>query len=228
MTRSLKMKYAIIAAAATATILSGCSSMNPFGGDETAGLPLPEEATVPVKDKRITADFKDQGLILHYTMTGKLEKIDIYGTAPAWAGNHVVLAELDAKEKLLKFVYGESMDTNTQRQILAKTLEKAQDNTLNRFDNNNDLIFDARELEREFERSDNTPAAEPSNSSRRIAHRIESAVLEKAVTLTSQGRLTGMHKVDDGVSTSGRYYWAKYEWDERSQATSMLMRNKMK
>ena len=154
------MKYAIFAAAAAATILSGCSG-NPFSKDAPSGLPQPEEASVPVKDKRITADFKDQGLILHYTVTGKLEKIDIYGTAPAWAGNHVILAELDAKEKLLKFVYGESMDTQTQRQILAKTLEKAQDNTLNSFENNNNLTFDARELEREFERADNTQQLNP-------------------------------------------------------------------
>lgn len=226
------MKYSILAVAvASALILGGCSSL---GGKDKAALTPSEDTNVAVKDTRITTDFRDQGLILTYTMTGNLEKIEVYGVAPAWAGNYAIQAELDAKEKLLKFVHGESMSSDTKKQLLAKTLDKARDNTVNRFQNNNDLTFDARLLEREFELTQAAPTATapaestPSNTSQRIAHRIESAITQKVVSLSSSGRLTGLHKTEDGSSKNGKFYWAKYEWSDRSQATSQMMRLKMK
>jgi hypothetical protein len=215
------MKHALIAVAVVAALgLTACSS-NP----KNPGFAQPEDTKTPVKDARIATDFRDQGLRLHYTLMGNLERIEVFGVAPAWQGNHTIRAEMDAKEKLLKFVHGESMTSDTKTRILSKTLDRAKDQTLNRFETNSDFQFDAKEIEKEF---NNNEGAQPDNTSRRTADRIENTMLQKTQTLVSSGRLTGLHKVGDSVSKDGRYYIAKYEWSERNQATADTLRARMK
>lgn len=202
----------------------GCSST-----PKTASLDKPaEETKVPVKDARISTEFRDQGIKLHYSLMGKLEKIEVIGIAPAWKGNHTILAELDAKEKLVKFVHGESMKSDTKNRIITKTLDRARDQTLNRFESNNEFDFDASDIEQEFNRNEGAAPGQPDNTSRRTAERIERSLVQKTVILTSQGRLRGLRKVGDSVSKDGRYYIARYEWSEKAENVADQLRNRWK
>lgn len=223
------MKPTYLALALCAAIgLSACSSNKP---PANTGMPAAADTKVAVKDRVVAAHFKDQGIELHYTMMGKLEKIYVWGVAPAWKGQDQmrVLAELDAKIKLMKFVHGEQADSSQRAQIIARSLDKARDNTLNRFDSNTsqsaDFSFDAVQIEEEIQR---TPgASNEDNTTRRIAETIDRTVIDQVQTLTASGRLRGVIKVDDGRSRDGKMYFAKYEWSEKTQAASQFMRERM-
>lgn len=220
-------KHILTVAVVAALGVSGCSSTKPPAG--SADLPQPSEARTAVKDRTVAAHFRDRGIELHYSMMGKLEKVVVWGVAPAWKANYEILAELDAKAKLTKFIHGEQNSNEIRAEIISRSLDKARDNTLNRFDSNTsqdaDFSFDAAEIEAEIQRG--APAIGEDNTSRRIADRVERTMLNTVQTLTSSGRLAGVIKVDDGRSRDGRYYFAKYEWSDRSQATGQYLRERM-
>ena len=64
------MKQSLIALAVFGTIgLVGCGSTS-----KPTALDQPVEYKTPVKDAKITTEFMDNGIKLHYTLLGKLEK----------------------------------------------------------------------------------------------------------------------------------------------------------
>jgi len=221
-------KHILTLAVVAALGVSGCSSTKPPAG--AGDLTPPTEAKTAVKDRVVAAHFRDRGIEVHYSMTGKLEKVVVWGVAPAWKANFDILAELDAKTKLVKFVHGETISNEIRAEIISRGLDKARDNTLNRFDSNTsqaaDFSFDAAQIEADIERGVPAPVGDD-NTSRRIADRVERTMLNTVQTLTSSGRLAGVIKVDDGRSRDGRYYFAKYEWSDRSQDTGQYMRGRM-
>lgn len=221
-------KHIIAVAVVAALGITGCSSTKPPAG--ATDLPQPSEARTAVKDRTVAAHFRDRGIELHYSMMGKLEKVIVWGVAPAWKANYEILAELDAKSKLTKFIHGESNSNEIRAEIISRSLDKARDNTLNRFDSatsqDTDFSFDAGQIEAEIRRGEPAPQGDD-NTSRRIADRVERTMLNTVQTLTSSGRLQGVIKVDDGRSRDGRYYFAKYEWSDRTQEASQYLRGRM-
>jgi hypothetical protein len=106
---------------------------------------------------------------------------------------------------------------------MAKSLDKARDNTLNRFKSNDDnLNFDSRELENAG------PENSTNNTSRRIADRVENTLVTTVTNITAKGRLTGVRKVRDSVVQDGKLYVAVYQWSEKDQATSEFIRGRMR
>ena len=214
-------KTALAMSMAAMITLTGCGSLG-FGSKEQALTP-PSDSQTAVRDGTISTEFKDEGIKLFYTFTGKLDRIEVYGLAPAWKGNVDVLAEADAMDKLVKFVHGKTVSTDRRVKIMAKSLDKARDNTLNRFKSNDDnLNFDSRELENAG--SENTS----NNASRRIADRVENTLVNTVTTITAKGRLTGVRKVRDSVVQDGKLYVAVYQWSEKDQATSEFIRGRMR
>ena len=214
-------KTALAISMAAMITLTGCGSLG-FGSKEQALTP-PSDSQTAVRDGTISTEFKDEGIKLFYTFTGKLDRIEVYGLAPAWKGNVDVLAEADAMDKLVKFVHGKTVSTDRRVKIMAKSLDKARDNTLNRFKSNDDnLNFDSRELENAG--SENTS----NNTSRRIADRVENTLVNTVTTITAKGRLTGVRKVRDSVVQDGKMYVAVYQWSEKDQATSEFVRGRMR
>jgi hypothetical protein len=216
------MKRSLVALAViSALVVSGCSSTK-----NKTSAEVREESSAPVKEARISTDFRDQGIKIHYTMTGKLEKIEVYGTAPVWKGNYTVIAEMDAKEKLVKFVHGENVSSDRRMRILGRSLDRAKDDSLVRTESSqSDFSFDAGELERD---ADLEPNNNDSSSQQRAAQRLERTVVETMTTITASGRLTAVIKVGDQVSRDGRTYIARYEWSEKNQGVAEFMRNRMK
>ena len=214
-------KTALAMSMAAMITLTGCGSLG-FGSKEQALTP-PSDSQTAVRDGTISTEFKDEGIKLFYTFTGKLDRIEVYGLAPAWKGNVDVLAEADAMDKLVKFVHGKTVSTDRRVKIMAKSLDKARDNTLNRFKSNDDnLNFDSRELENAG--SENTS----NNTSRRIADRVENTLVNTVTTITAKGRLTGVRKISDSVVQDGKLYVAVYQWSEKDQATSEFIRGRMR
>ena len=212
-------KTALAMSMAAMITVTGCGS---FGSKQQALTP-PSDSQTAVRDGTISTEFKDQGIKLFYTFTGNLDRIEVYGLAPAWKGNVDVLAEADAMDKLVKFVHGQTVSTDRRVKIMAKSLDKARDNTLNRFKSNDDnLNFDSRELENSG--SENTS----NNTSRRIADRVENTLVNTVTTITAKGRLTGVRKVRDSVVQDGKLYVAVYQWSEKDQATSEFIRGRMR
>jgi len=214
-------KTALAMSMAAMITVTGCGSLG-FGSKEQALTP-PSDSQTAVRDGTISTEFKDEGIKLFYTFTGNLDRIEVYGLAPAWKGNVDVLAEADAMDKLVKFVHGKTVSTDRRVKIMAKSLDKARDNTLNRFKSNDDnLNFDSKELENAG--SENTS----NNTSRRIADRVENTLVTTVTTITAKGRLTGVRKVRDSVVQDGKMYVAVYQWSEKDQATSEFVRGRMR
>ena len=218
------MNKTIIAVALVAALgLAGCSSTP----KPTAAVP--EDTRTAVKDTTISTDFRDQGIKVHYSITGKLEKIEVIGTAPVWKGNHTILAELDAKEKLVKFVHGEDVSSERRVRIIARSLDRAQDSTLNQIENNlSEINFNADELDQEESRGNTITPGGDDNASRRTAKRVDRTLVDAVTLVTSSGRLRGVIKIGDAVSRDGKFYTAKYEWSERTNNASEFMRSRMK
>ena len=220
-------KHMLVAAMAAALAITGCSSTKPqlSGNDVQA----PSDTKVAVKDRTVAAHFRDRGIELHYTWSGELEKVIVWGVAQAWLPSFERIAELDAKQKLVKFLHGETVSSETRQEIVSKALEKARDNTLNRFDSNTsrdaDFSFDSATIEAEIQSG---PAVTgDDNTSRRIAERLERTMINTAIALRSEGRLVGVIKIDDGRSRDGRFYFAKYEYSAKTRAASQQIRQQM-
>jgi major membrane immunogen (membrane-anchored lipoprotein) len=212
-------KTALAMSMAAMITVTGCGS---FGSKQQALTP-PSDSQTAVKDGTISTEFKDEGIKLFYTLTGNLDRIEVYGLAPAWKGNVDVLAEADAMDKLVKFVHGQTVSTDRRVKIMAKSLDKARDNSLNRFKSNDDnLNFDSRELENAG------PENSTNNTSRRIADRVENTLVTTVTNITAKGRLTGVRKVKDSVVQDGKLYVAVYQWSEKDQATSEFIRGRMR
>lgn len=223
----------ILASVIMLAVLSGCGS---FG--KRAGLDPAEDTTTPVKDVKISTDFRDQGVRVVYTLTGAIDRIEVMGMAPAWRGNVDIVAEADAMDKLVKFVHGQTISSDRRNRIITHTLDRARDNTLNQFRTVDGTVnFDARKAAEEMEREEGTtaPAAnnaregkEATNTSRRVADRVEKGLVEATTTITASGRLTGVRKIRDQVVQGGRYYVAVYQWSPRDQKTSETVRQLMR
>ena len=220
-------KHIVALAVVTALGISGCSSTKPPSANQD--LAAPSDTKVAVKDRTVAAHFRDRGIELHYTWSGELEKAIVWGVAQAWQPQFERIAELDAKQKLVKFLHGETVSSETRQEIIGRALEKARDNTLNRFDSNTsqdaDFSFDAATIEAEIQRGPVTGNSD--NTSRRIAERVERTLINTALTLRSEGRLVGVIKIDDGRSRDGRFYFAKYEWSPKTRAASETIRRQM-
>ena len=230
--RRLSMKRAFITILLASTILTACSSAKNTGFEQAQGN------QVAVMDQKITTEYSDKGIILHYTLFGKLESIEVYGVAAAWKSNPEILAEADAKEKLVKFVFGEQVDSDRNVKILAKSLEKARDNAVNNITTGitgTDNSFMSSQLEAELLKEEATQGRtniaddkDKDNTSRRVAERLDDTITEALTRITAGGRLVGVRKVGDQILDNGRLYVAKYVWSEDDAKAAGGIRKIMK
>lgn len=218
------MKKTALAMALVAALgLSACSSTKTAGG-----LNPPSDSQVAVKDTQISTDFKDEGIKVYYTLMGNLDRIEVYGMAPSWRGNVDIIAEADAMDKLVKFVHGKTVSSERRVKIMTKTLDRARDNTLNKFKTvDGTVAFNAADVENDMPTGSGEESSKD-NTSRRIADRVENTLVNTVNTITARGRLTGVRKIGDRVVADGKIYVAVYQWSEKDQATSEFIRSKMR
>jgi len=218
----------ILAVAVASALISGCSttSMNPFGNKPVTSVSQPSENGTAVKDTTVGL-INDEGVKIVYTLLGNIKRIEVYGVAAAWKGNVEILAEADAKERLVKYLYDEQVDTRRSVEVITRTLDKARDNALNPI-GEDELTFDAEEIEAEVEQEVQYAQKDrEDNTSRRIAERVEETKIRALTKITSGGTLRGVRKVGYEIRDDGKTYVAKYEWSPKGQETANEVRNLM-
>ena len=200
------------------TIITACTAPT------TGGVPT------SLKEQKLETEFKDEGIKLFYTFTGKIEKIEIFGQADAWKGEFDTLAEADALAKLVKFIYGSEVNTQRRVKILTYALEKAGDTSKINDENNTSSKTD-QELEEEFtniEKKNNYNSEITDHSLRQAASRINKNIMETITTITAKGRLTGVRKVRDSQTNNGKTYSAVYQWSDKDQSAAESISDRMK
>ena len=224
------MNKTLIAVAIMAGLgLTACSSTKPLGKNDPDAQPVarPSDSRAPLKDTRISTEFKDEGVKLYFSADGTLERLEVIGVAPSWKGKVDVLAEMDAMDKLVKFVHGQTMTTDRKVRIMTRAIDRARDATMNRIASTEQVQnFSAEELE--SAEPGPSEARSQDNTSRRNASRLENTVVETVQSITAGGRLTGVRKIGDRTVDDGRTYVAVYQWSERDQATSEFIRGRMR
>jgi hypothetical protein len=217
------MKKTVIALSLLAAIgVTGCSTT------KDAGVKAPVESTTAIKDTRIVTEFADEGVKLHYTFTGKLEKIEVFGVAPAWKGNYTILAEADAMDKLVKFVHGKDVSSQRRVKVISRSIERAADSTLNKFQSNDSTVaFKASDLESEAPANNDGEFTTKTNTAKRNASVVDQTLVDTVTNITARGRLTGVRKARDMKVDDGKTYVAVYEWSENQQATADFIRDRM-
>jgi len=183
------------------------------------------ESIKHLQDRQVATDFTDEGIKVTYTLTGKLEKIEVYGQADAWKGNVEALAEADALAKLAKFVHGTNVSTERRTKIMGLAIERAQDSISNRASDANGVIdFTDKELEQE---TANRPAPSSESNAEKSASIVNKTMVTTITVITSKGRLTGLRKIKDFTQNNGKLYVAVYQWSDKDQATSQYLREQM-
>ena len=222
----------LLAIAVSATLLGGCSSagLNPFGGDRDYTVSQPVDNTTAVKDQTVSV-INDEGIKIFYTLTGDLDRIEVYGMADAWKGDGQtleILTEADAKERLVKYLYDTKVNSSRSVEVIARTLDQARDDALNRVENGlapqTVVNFDEEQVEQEVATQ---PTPKTDNTSRRVAERIEETKVNALTRVTSGGTLRGMRKIRSEVRNEGKTYVAVYQWSEKDQDTANQIRKKM-
>lgn len=206
-----------------AVALVGCSTT------KQAGINPGDVA--PVKEQRLSTDFKREGVRVTYTFGGEVEKIESFGYADVWRGQYRIVAEADAKDKLIKFLRGETVDTQRLTKTIAKSIERSQDNTLNKFRTVEGAInvTDVEINEEESKQADKPNEDENSkeNTALRKASINNAVQVVSTITVTSSGRLTAVYKERGGVIDDGKTYQAVYVWTPKQQNAARYITNVM-
>ena len=218
----------ILATALVVSVISGCASVNPFSNSQST-VKQPEDNLTAIKDQTV-ALAGDEGIKIYYTLLGDLERIEVYGVADAWKGNVEIRAEADAKERLVKYLYEEKVNSRRNIEVIARTLDKARDDALNKIENDMPVAsiveFKQDSIESEIAQSP-APNNSNDNTSRRVAERIEETKVTAITSIVASGSLRGMRKIGERLSNDGKKYIAIYEWSTKGQATANEIRRKM-
>lgn len=227
----------LLAVAVAASFLGGCSSvgnLNPFSKDKDYVVEQPNSNTTAVKDQTVNLS-EGEGISIEYTLLGNLEKIEITGTVDSWkcansANTCEIMAEADAKERLIKYLYQERVTSNRSVEVIAKTLDQARDDATNRIANGEQVEsitnFERGEVEQSVAQ-DQATGVQPSNTARRVAETIETTKVTALTKITSQGTLRGLRKTRSGLINDGKTYVAVWEWSPKNQSTANEIRNLM-
>jgi len=178
-------------------------------------------ASEKIKDQKLSTDFTDEGVKIFYTFTGQLDRIEVNGQADAWKGNVEILAEADALSKLAKFIYGANITSERRVKIIARAIQDASDSRQEPL-NENTITKNAKDLEFELNTNPST-----SSQTQRTAKTIDATIIQTITLITAKGKLTGVRKIRDGQSNSGRVYVAVYQWSNQDQAISDSVKTRM-
>ena len=217
------MNKSILAVALASTVLAGCSSLNPLSNNTV--VQQPDSNMTAVKERTVGLEF-DEDVKIVYTTFGNLKRIEVLGRAPSWKAQAPVMAEIDAKEKMVRFMYEEDVSSERRVNIVARSLEKATDNAVNRMDGAA-VEYSAAELEGEVAQGA-TPGQD--NTSRRLAETVENSTVNVLKTSTASGKLRGFIKTksyETKAKNGDTYFVVKYEWSEDNVDVANQVRAKM-
>jgi len=215
-----------VIAITAALILSACSSTAGLTTGKSQQMAQSTESSL-IKDAKISVDFSDEGVKIFYTTLGNVERIEVYGQAPAWKGNYAVLAEADAMDKLVKFVYGQSVSSSKKVEIISKAIDMAKDESQNTSHaGDGSIAFTEKQLQSTLQSG--APSSVKDAKSKRIAETVDQTMINTVNAMGSHGRLSAVRKVRDELASDGKMYVAVYQWSKRDQASADYVRSLMK
>ena len=211
------MKKTLIALCALAIV--GCSSTN------TSNVGIEPSKVEALKETRLSTDFTRQGVRVTYTFSGEVEKVEAFGYAYVWRDDYRIAAEADAKDKLIKFLRGESVDSNRVTKVISKSIERNLDHTVNKFKtvdgtiNTTDVDIEKQQDDEKTTAEDGTDKEEntKSNTATRKASVYSAQLITSTITVQSKGRLSGVIKDRGGVIDDGKVYQVVYLWSPKNQ-----------
>ncbi len=210
-------------AVAIGVIMSGCSS---FG---SKGITPSPDAVTPVKEQKLSTSFTDEGVKIYYTASGKLEKIEVHGQAPAWKRNVEVIAEADAMDKLVKCIHGKNVSSERRTKIISKAIDNASDVTSNKFRTvDGTFETESKQLEDELRSTKNGEEIQKDNTAKRKAQIVDETLVNTVTEIRSAGFLIGVRKISDAIKDDGKVYTAVYQWSETDVATATSIRATMR
>ena len=232
------MKKSLIALAVAGALgLTGCAGNGLVKGDTNAPKTVDKvDLPTPIKEERLATEFKREGIKITYSGDG-IDKIEAWGYADVWKKEYGHLAEADAKEKLVKFIRGESVSSERQTKIIAKALELAEDKTLaansTRQADGTVLTPPAEDLEKkETEGTDiklaslkdlkdpNQTESNKTDSAKRKANIENAQWITSTILIKAQGSLRAVRFDRDGSMNDGKTYYAVYVWSPRDQSAA--------
>ena len=218
-------RLTLVAGAALAVTLSGCGTTSMFGSKTPAPAASPVVA-VKEAEPRLTTEFKREGVRVFYTLTGDVDRIEARGFAQTWQQQYEHVAELEAKEKMIKFLRGETVSSTRKTAVIARAIERAQDNTLNRFKTVDGAVDTgpeesaAADAESKPTKSADAKSADEnsrSNTALRKTSINNAQTVTSTITVTASGRLTAVRKKSGELINDDRTYMATYVWTPREQ-----------
>jgi len=187
-------KMMLALAVGGSVVLSGCST---FQSATTLDEKVTEAAATeaPIKEKTISSEWRDEGIKLTYTMSGELKEIEVEAQIPVYVASYKVVAESEARRRLVEFVHGVDVKSESRIEVIGNTMDKAND------------------------RASTTDGS----STLREAESVDKMLVEETRTITSSGRLVGWD-VGGRPSSDGRLWIAKLKWSTDSQKVSEMIR----
>lgn len=220
-------KTAISLALLAALGLTACSSTKV--SDVGSGAPVPAGPQQALSEQRLSNTFKRDGIRVIYTLRGDLEAMESTVYAPVWGNSQnaedeaVRLAEVMAKDAIKKFIYNETIQSNTSVTMFSRNLEKARDNKTNNFATNrarpSDIDTDEDEVNNDQRREENTAVR---NDALTLAR-----TMRTTINIRSEGIVGGIYLKEAEVMRGGRFVRAVYRWDTKHQAARTQIRGMM-
>lgn len=225
------MKKTLLAVALTSTVLGGCGTTNKLFSD--AGIKSGEQTAI--SEQRVTQDFKRRGVKLEYSLfLRELKAIEVTGYAPVWGNSPNAtesaykVAELDAKKKLVDFIYRETVASETSVNMISKSLERARDQKTNRiasnYDNQSVSVSDI-----DVEGKATQAVGSPQNvnvATRNDAVEI-ATTMNQIIRNNNKGILGGLRLVDNAVLDGGKVVSVVYRWDSKHTSDIQSVRRQM-
>jgi hypothetical protein len=213
------MKKSLLAMAVLTVFMGGCSTATKMLSDP--GIRSGEQTAI--SEQRVTQDFKRRGVKVEYSMFFRdIKAIEVTGYAPVWGNSPSAtesaykVAELDAKKKLIDFIWKETVASDTSVNMISKSLERGRDQKTNRiasnYDNQNVSISDI-----DVEGKPTQAAGSPQNvnvATRNDAVEI-ATTMNNFIRTNNKGILSGLRLVDNAVLDGGKVVSVVYRWDAR-------------
>jgi hypothetical protein len=225
------MKRSIVSLAAVAVLtLSACSSTKDASSPPPAGV-SPGTQTA-ISDQLAVSDFKRRGIKVVYSLTGKLEAIEVVGYAPLWgrsqnsAREAYRVAELEAKKSLNDFINQEVISTETSVKMFSRNVERARDHKVNDFatNRNRDIVSS---IESDEEPKDDKNYNREVNTGTRQDGFAIATVINNTIKTRNQGILGGLYLVEGEVIDNGRTVRVVYRWDDKHNKQRGYIRQQM-
>jgi len=217
------MKHSLICVAVALT-LGACSSTKIAGNDNTGSL-------TPVNAQKLSTNFARKGIKLEWECAwgtgafgltdamcskGDIKAVEVTGYAPSYGNSEVMrenafkVAEMQAKAKLRRFIQ-EDVSTTQVQNVLAKSVEKANDRIKSRIRTDEAVAMS----EEDASKDTNFAVRENTNDTTRT--------VTETIRVNAQGILKGVRVIDEQI-VDRQTVSVVIRWDKENERATQNLR----